>query len=166
MDAQFSVNWTIAVPIIAALIGSVLSPTFGYLLNNKISAKGISKTRREAINGKWAGAMVQDMGEPRGVMNYPLRLEMKSNRSVVFGVGRVSFQDDEKNLFVDFNLKGSFFSDRFVRIDYVAADGGSTHFGHFLMELSADAKTLRGFFVGYGVESECLVNGNIKLRKV
>jgi hypothetical protein len=62
-------------------------------------------------------------------------------------------------------MTGGFIFDRFARLEYASKFPGSIWFGAMILELSPDAKELKGNFVAYGAYSQRIVTGPIEFRK-
>lgn len=126
-----------------------------------------SKNSREnTLPGVWEGTTEQDMGDGRGVMEYPFQIDISRERDAFSGLLVIKYEDDIDNLKVELYCRGKFESDNYFRLEYFTTNDYAVHFGYAILRLSGDAKTLEGYFLGVGVESRDIVIGKIKVKKL
>jgi hypothetical protein len=125
----------------------------------------ISSERARALIGTWAGDVLQDHG-PDGA---PLPGKANFKFSIVgkkiqgYRIYRASYGGEEfTSTFVS---SGGFLHDRFIRFNYNSEVSGVVQFGSIILEMSNDTKSLEGRFLGFGVVTNGLVFGTLRMKK-
>lgn len=123
----------------------------------------VSRKRRRAISGRWEGESQQNSGPSGGPETLPLTMKMEVFWfRIIRGTGEYRLPDGTVS---EFKCRGGFLYDRFLRVHYDSVEDSIVQFGSVVMELSSDAKSLTGNFVGFGVDSQKIVHGLLKLQK-
>lgn len=157
----------IAKAIIAG-IAVVLSALLTLLLKEYFDRKrasdkyeNLEKSISEAVNGKWKGYFEQTFGENNVSIELMLDLKVSLSGSIT-GKAKVPYQGE----IYDIDVKGGFYSQRFLKMDYENSNKAILQFGAFVFKLSDDSQKLIGYFVGYGHKSGKIIGGNAKVEKV
>jgi hypothetical protein len=125
---------------------------------------------REAITGTWRGKLHMS-DHPWKVLRAEFTLSLKASRKIVTGNARLSIttirpgKDTQEEFTNEIVLRGGFFADRFVRLEYRNAKHAILQFGSLMLRLSDDAADLNGKFIGYGAFSKTMLTGSLDLTK-
>lgn len=157
----------ITIAIIAAS-ASIFSTTSGILLKQYFDQKkendkyaSLEDHIKDAVTGKWKGYFDQTLDENH--FKYQVTLDLKvSSKGSLIGKAKVPFEDE----IFDINVKGGFYTGRFLKMDYENSDKAIQQFGAFVLNLSSNNKKLTGFFVGFGHITERIMGGIAVLEKV
>jgi len=141
---------TIVAPIITLVVKGTLE---------RLRHVAIPLSRQRSLRGTWTGTVSYD--SPSELTRHSVRTEFSATKRIVRG--RATYRSDGGDASLCF--KGSFISDRFMQGEYTNEAEQVINFGTILFELSADARSLKGKFVGYGRVTEDIVTGNINLEK-
>lgn len=154
-------------PVIAGLITAlaiVVSPIVAFMytkFHEERNLQPLAADRKKALTGHWRGKSVQ----PSMTSDMDVRLEVA--RKKVKGLAELRFQFDGQERRVSLKLDGGFLHDRFLKLDYAKKESdGAIQFGALVVELSEDARSLRGKYAGYGSMTRDIVSGTIELEKV
>ncbi len=157
--------------IIAALIGgafALLAPIITVALSKAHERRAfekISEDRRAALAGKWTGIAHQEVGPKGKPLDIAITLELGADKKIVTGTLHFRAKIGGSEFHRTFHLTGGFIHQRFLMIRYSNTESTVVEFGNMTFELSADSKTLRGRYLGYGALSERLVYGELSLCK-
>jgi hypothetical protein len=119
----------------------------------------ISRSRRDALIGKWQGTVNQPPS------NATVTIYLNASRKKITGKADLNINFQGQPYFITLVFTGGFFHDRFLKLDYRNTNRGTIQFGAMLLELPAHPVTMTGQYVGYGSLSEGFVSGNILLTK-
>lgn len=154
--------------IIVAIIGgfcTILSPILTLLFKSYLENRqfiSLSANRRKAIYGLWKGKTIQNRGPQGQPIEAELTLNLMPKKRLVKGEAEVRWQQITMRI----NVEGGFYNDFFIRLNYHSADEAQLNFGVLFLKLSANSKILKGKLIGYGSESEALIDGETVLNKV
>jgi|SRR5262245_3883744 len=149
---------------IIAILGAVCtlaSPIIALLVKEKRQNRlleTITSSRRKAIEGNWKITCIQEIkgeGVPDGFTG---TLSFEAGQKIV--KGKIAYEHYKRGPAV-LNLKGGFYNDRFLKLEYENEIYRVIQFGVIILELSANGSTLRGRLLGFGADSEMLVTGKI-----
>jgi hypothetical protein len=150
---------------IIAGIATILSAIIALLLKEyfdkkKEPYKKIDEQIKDAVHGRWKGSFQQVLNDTHQTFDLELDIRV-SNTGSLTGKAKYPY----KNEIIDINIKGGFYSERFLKMDYENSNKAIMQFGSFVFKLSDDAKILTGYFVGYGHISGKVIGGNAVLNK-
>jgi hypothetical protein len=150
--------------IIIAILGAVCtlaSPIIALLIKEKRQNRllqTITSSCRKAIEGNWKLTCIHEIkgeGIPDGFTGV---LSFEAGQKIV--KGKIAYENYKRGPTV-LKLKGGFYNDRFLKLEYENEVYRIIQFGVIILELSANGSTLRGRLLGYGPESEMLVTAKI-----
>jgi hypothetical protein len=163
--------------IIAAIVGGAFSMLVAYItwllgrrppeLDGYINA---SSDRVEAIKGRWQGTLLQP-DYPGGGIDSKVEMNFDIQRRIVIGTGRIATEFDSARhgrsgpASVNLNIRGVFFNDQFLKIDYRNASPSVLQFGAMILVLDPTAESLDGHFIGYGSHAKAIVTGRVALKR-
>lgn len=144
--------------ILAAVITLLLKEYFD---RRKERYEKVDSRIRDVVYGKWKGYFEQTLeGSPQTIL---LEMELKvSSSGNITGKAKFPFKSETYEV----NIKGGFYSQRFLKMDYENSDKAILQFGAFIFRLSDSAKKLTGYFVGHGHLTGNIIGGNATLEKV
>jgi hypothetical protein len=145
-------------------IGTVTAPVFTLLIKATIDNPGtlvIHKSRRDALKGTWIGRTDQERGPDGNPLSVTIVTSFTPNRRFISMTGTVEYNNRTMRM----RAKGFLISDNYLRVEYTSVEREVQNFGVMFLQLSADAKRLRGRMVGYGSASEAIVSGATQLEK-
>ena len=144
--------------ILSALITLFLKEYFD---RKKEGYEQVDGRIKDVIYGKWKGTFEQTLNG--NLHSIELQFDLKvTNSGAITGKVKVPYGTET----FDLNIKGGFYSQRFLKMDYENADRAILQFGSFVFKLSDSAKKLTGYFVGYGHLSQKIIGGDAVLEKV
>lgn len=146
---------------LCTLISSIVTIFIKKYIENR-GLKSSSVRRQRALKGVWSGEINQTAFFEHKNKSYPIKIEINPHRKEVFGYASWSIDGFENKV----DIKGHYYNERFLAVEYRNVDINKVHFGFLILELSADNESLRGEFLGYGSKSERLISGKMTLRKV
>ncbi len=132
---------------------------FEFLTKSKFDY--VSSPRKSAIDGSWAGTVVQDNGINGSDMKTFLNVNLKLNGFFVKGTATIHW--DDKSILVD--CSGGFINENIIRVSYSANDKSLLYYGVSLLELSPDSKKLEGRIIGYGHLINQMISGKVRISK-
>lgn len=147
-----------AATIISAIITVLLKD---YLDRRKENYKKQSDQRRRIISGTWKGTYEQLLNEKLITIDIVMELKI-SSRGTITGIAKVAYE----NYSFQVVIKGGFYSDDFLKMDYENSDRSVVQFGSFVFRLASNAKNIKGCFVGFGHINERIISGQATLDKV
>lgn len=124
-----------------------------------------SKARRAAALGSWRGEVNQRVGADHTPRGGKCVLELESRRGHIVGTGDFDFRFNRKSVQLKFDVSGSLWYDRYLKLDYKNANEDAIQFGSIILELNDEGAELAGRFLGYGSISRMIVDGEISLSK-
>lgn len=151
---------------IIAGIATILSAAFTIIISEYLDQrkyKKVKKEVREAINGKWKGIIQQTLNDNLQVFDADITFKVLSSGAIT-GIAKVPNPINNEMFFLD--LKGGFYSEWFIKIDYESANKAILQFGTFIFRLSYDAARLEGYFNGHGHISGKIIAGPAYFEKV
>lgn len=131
-----------------------------YLGRRKENYRKQSDERRKKISGRWNGKYQQVFEGNEVTIQINIELKVLS-RGAINGIGNVSYGRYSFQV----NIKGGFYLDDFLKLEYENSDKGIIQFGSFVLKLSSNAKEIKGHFVGYGHITEAIISGPVSLSK-
>lgn len=147
---------------IATILASVITLLLKeYFDRRKARYEKVADKIRDAVYGKWKGSFEQTLESQPINIEMDIELKVSSSGSIT-GKAKFPFRDETWEV----SIKGGFYSERFLKLDYENVNRAILQFGAFIFRLSDDAKTLKGCFIGYGHISEKIIGGNAVLKKV
>ena len=123
----------------------------------------MSRARRRALGGTWAGYLNQDVGAPFNDGN--IRMRLKCGWRTIHGTGEYELVVNGATVAAEFRFSGGFRFDRFVMLEYKNAKDHVVQFGAVVLELSDESDCLAGRYAGYGSISKTPVSGAMSLRR-
>ena len=147
-----------AASIISAIITVLLKE---YLEIRKQNYKKQSDERRRIISGTWKGTFEQTLNEK--LVKLEIIMELKAtSRGAITGKAKSSYKNDSFQV----AIKGGFYSDDFLKMEYENVDRSVVQFGSFVFRLASNPKIMKGYFVGYGHISEMIISGPAVFYKI
>lgn len=152
--------------IVAAIISgsvAILAPIITYVVTRMYDNRELRqiKGRQKAISGTWHGTIAQEIDG--NLANINLSITFTAGKKIVEGIAE--FISPMTGLPVKLNFTGGFHNDYFIKFDYTNPDETVIQFGSCIVRLSDDGKTLKGKYVGYGANTNQIVNGIVDLKK-
>ena len=128
----------------------------------------ISPFFKQALYGEWEGYFSQSSllsGYPPDI---PLKVSLNkfSKKRIEGNASYLRSDGSEVNLYIKGGLYNTRSSTRFITIEYQNTIKTVDQYGFAIMELSSNAQKMNGHFLGWGLETEALIQGPIKLTKV
>lgn len=158
--------------IIAGIIGGVCTIAAAFVTYflttrpERASRQPISKTRKEALIGRWEGTLDQPEGPTGKPVTYSVVAQSKVKRKTVEVSLTLEYElDGEKYRGLEYEATGSYLHNRFLKLDYAFSDRSVIQFGAILLEHNDLGDALDGYLVGYGAVKRGLITGNVKLEK-
>jgi len=146
--------------VIATLVSPFVVLWFQQQRENS-SLSFISKNRRSSLTTKErVGTVTPDSH----VSQEPFAIKAKFICKGKVVSSFITYQGD-KGEEIQINLKGGFYDNRFLKLDYADNDPCIIQFGIMLFELNAEANLLAGRYLGYGRQSQKINSGEIVLQK-
>ncbi len=145
--------------IISAIIAGVF--LLLSILLSKVSLNRNKNSRRIGINGTWKGQVYQYVspyGEP---IEYPITMNFQVNNSNITGSISYEFENDPMTILIE----GHFRDDSMAFFTYEDRDMLVIRWGAIGCEFTADAKVLRGAFMGYAAEISGFTTGTFEAKK-
>ena len=144
--------------VVAAIIGgcaAVAAPVITLLVK-----KALDERRLRPVPARWARALPGNWDgtvQEAGLSPYKITLNFELRGKLIKGTGTFETRTIE--------VTGSFYDDRFLRLDYKNKDPAIIQYGLAILELLPTANKLEGKFLGYGPIAKRLVAGGITLEK-
>lgn len=141
--------------------GVVIGNLLNHALNNRFQA--VDKHRRVILTGKWQGEVQDEIdGAPA---KFELSVELTAKWTSIKGEAKATYSYQENSTKATLEIQGRFLYDKFFQMEYKNNDPSKLQFGSATFELSADGRTMVGQYVGYGLLTQNLVSGNVRLNK-
>lgn len=122
-----------------------------------------ANSRITVMNGVWKGIVHQHIYVNDEPLDYPVEFKLKVSAKGNFnGTVTLFFPVGE----FDFKLTGGFLYERFIQFSYYGTDPGIIQFGAAVLELNASGKSMSGKWVGYGAQSQSIVDGEVLVNKM
>ena len=159
-------------PIIVALIAggfAVVAPIVTFVITRSYENRflqPISSRRAGALVGTWEGDAHQEFGADGQPFDAKVTFKFTVTGKKIQGQGIYRMRDGAQDIITTFIFSGGFLHERFIRFDYNPEAADTVQFGSIILELSNDAKSLKGRYLGYGVRTNGLVYGTVDLKKV
>lgn len=165
----------------AAVTAALITGTFGFatgiatsvgtpFIKDRIEGArriGISDWLQRRMTGRWEGLAHQDPG-PGGKQIHDeairVSLNLTAGKRVIKGSLRIETRIEGVERVSDYDVRGGFFRDWFVLMNYIPQDD-STQFGSILLRVNEQADVLEGKYVGYGKFTQSVVSGSTKVEK-
>ena len=144
--------------IISAIITLLLKEYFDR--RKETEYEKVKSQIRDAVYGNWKGHYKQTLNGNMLSINLSMDLKVSST-GVITGKAKVPYGDETFEL----DIKGGFYSERFLKMDYENQNKSVLQFGAFIFKLSDNSKRLAGNFVGSGHVSGDIIGGNAILEK-
>ena len=165
--------------IYAAIIGGIattaaalLSPIVSKYIDRKKKEKYtpiVSLNIKQALVGRWVGFLDQKIGKEQFLNKHKAILTIDFNSSDVHGKLEMYISDSESKRNLNpvsyLHIANVIIDGTILKMDYVNKKATVVHLGTIYGELSANGNRIIGKFLGYGLESEMLVSGNIFFEK-
>ena len=151
---------------VGTIAGSVITWLLTRLLDGRPRLPILGQERRMALEGTWNGKIRQRQGPIREVIISDWAMKARKRR--IEGAASLHINRDGKTITIFLKITGALIHGRYFRVEYRGAYQGREDFVQFgvgIMELSLDAHTLKGFFVGIGPITEGLIYGTAELKK-
>lgn len=154
--------------LLAGIIGgtcTIISPLvveFLKRLNEKSPLLHVNKARRDSLRGRWIGLVSYEDGQKYNLNDHRIVFEVQPGRKIFKAQGTYTTEGGITSI----KLKGGFYHDRFLKLEFENKASHIMHFGYVLFELSADSRTLQGKFTSYGRVSENIISGSTVMEKV
>jgi hypothetical protein len=155
----------IVISVFSTLVGGAIAG-IGRAFWDRIPYQTISHARAKALRGHWEG-VVQELGNKASVAPSQVSISFEFKPGAWRRVGGkstfASLVPERGQIINDY--KGGFYQDQYLMMDYRKHDAGVTGFGAVILELSADSRTLEGYFVGYSSHNARLFVSDVTLHK-
>jgi len=152
--------------VVAAWIGggfSIVGPIATFFAMKAYEGRflePLQADRKRALAGQWRGTIVQTS------LMSDLSVSLEVSGRKITGAAELRFVLKGQDRHLVLRLVGGFLHDKFLKLDYTKKNNdGSIQFGSLIVELSSDARTLHGEYVGYGSITNAIVSGAISLSK-
>jgi|CXWL01.1.fsa_nt_gi hypothetical protein len=134
----------------------------------------LTPERQRSMEGKWRGAITQvpltstsganppspDTPSP---LAYAVEFYFKSGLRRI--TGKIIVTSPNSNAIRNYTFSSGFIHDQYLSLEYQTSDSGSIAFGSAVLTLDLQGRTLNGFFIGIGDESNGFVSGHVTLHK-
>jgi hypothetical protein len=163
--------------ILAAVIGGVFSVAAAcltWLLSRRPPEIGgfadVPPQRIEGVHGTWVGTLLQPE-YPGGPVKARLEMRLQVKRGTIVGTieARVEFDPEAHGISykiaLELKVRGGFYSDSLVKLDYRNTTPGVLQFGTLVMRVNARSSRMSGRLVGYGSYAEQVIYGTVDLEK-
>jgi hypothetical protein len=153
-------------PVIAAVITAttnILNTLITIFVKKNLDNKplvSVPQRRRESVKGDWIGTVTPDPS----LNQSPFDISIEFNTVSIQLEGKISYVSTTDHR-VNLQFKGSFYDRDYLRLEYKNADQAAIQFGVLILKLSADATQIHGNYVGYGVEKQDIVLGQVVLHR-
>ena len=164
--------------VVGTILGSVTTWLLTRWLDKEPPGPIIGEERRAALEGAWKGSVTQRQGPVRKFELPDWVLVVRKGRiegkSSIKGVRNIpgdsshGISPKDQAITIPVNITGELLNDRFLKVEYRGKqqDGvGAIHFGYCLLELSMDAHTLKGSYIGIGPIAGQIIYGQMELHK-
>ena len=157
--------------IIASIIGAIA--TIVAVIISPFIVSGIGKRKKEKFTpistladkqllyGRWIGVYDQKSGKEEFQNEHKAIILFTPNSEDLSGTIKLSLYGNSEKI-VDLYLVNTILEDRVFKSDYVNKNVKALHFGTILGEVSGNGNEINGKFLGYGIDSERVIVGNIK----
>lgn len=132
------------------------------LIRLLINIEHEATSRVGTVNGTWKGTIHQDHYMGGGQIEYPVELKLKVSDKGKFE-GSVSIVLPPGDSY--FRLTGGFLYEHFIQFSYHSTDPGTIQFGASVLELNPVGDQMRGKWIGFGAQSQAIVNGEVWVAK-
>jgi hypothetical protein len=153
----------VASEVIAALIGGGIVGV-GKAVRDRIPYQTVSRARARALKGHWEGT-VQPVDKSAGAAPLPISFTFSAVAWKRVRADSKFISPDPVRGEVINDYKGGFYQHRYLLMDYRKRDRGINGCGAVLLELSADSRTLKGYFLGYSSHQAKLFVSEVTLVK-
>jgi hypothetical protein len=148
--------------VVGTIVGAVSAGVVRDRLERRRSIfKNLPPARRDAISAHWVGNVDQEKGPKGESIEFPIEFYLSTNGTEVKGTGHFEWEDRLTELLI----LGGYIDDYYLKLEYKDADPMILRYGTIIFEISPDASTIEGWFVGYAAEMKGLIHGEIKMRK-
>ena len=161
-----SIDNTILASIIGA-IATVLAVIISPFIIQRVEKRKKNKfvpistlADKELLYGRWLGYYDQKTGKEEFQTKYKVIMVFTQNSDDLSGVSDIWVFGEEKKPF-KFYITNTVLEDRIFKSDYINKNIKALHFGTLFGKVSGDGKEINGKFLGYGINSERFVSGNI-----
>jgi hypothetical protein len=159
--------------VLAAIIGAlgtIAAAVVTWFLTSSLDKQprfpALGKERRKALEGTWSGLIRQRQGPIRSI-EIP-NWEMKAGRRHIEGTVTLQVTHETKTITISLKTIGALIHGRYFKVEYrgfYQGDADFLQFGVGILELSMDAHSLKGSFVGIGPIAERIIDGWVELKK-
>jgi hypothetical protein len=151
--------------ILLAIGAAAIGAATTFFLDTFFKNKNFRKPKfynKQALVGKWAGNVEQKHNEM--LISYYVELDFKIS---LWGsvIGIVNIPKNEYFDSFNVSVKGGFFTDRILKLEYENEETPALQFGGMVLQLSGTGKSLEGCLVGYGSISEKIITGKVVFHK-
>jgi hypothetical protein len=156
------------IPVIAAIISSsvaIIAPITTYIFTKKWGNRDIQwpDKGRQAIVGTWVGSLIQLVNDQE--TSIPIEISYSLKGKVIEGDGEYQRPEPIEPGRIKLKFTGGFTYDRYVKFDYKNTDESIKQFGCYIAYLKPDGRSLIGRYVGYGINTEGILHGQLALTK-
>ncbi|MGL4631019.1 MAG: hypothetical protein ACRCVT_07415 [Leadbetterella sp.] len=144
--------------IFASILTVVLKEYFD---TRKLTYEKVEKRIKEIVTGRWKGSFEQIYNNQLTKFEVSLELKVDYNGKIS-GKAQIPWVN---NSLIEVVLKGGFYSQRFLQMDYENIDKAIMQFGSYILKLSDNAEKLEGNFVGYSQHTGKIINGSANYDK-
>jgi Predicted nucleotide-binding protein containing TIR-like domain len=123
-----------------------------------------------ALPGRWIGKINQDANPNWPATEYDWDSNLESDGKYI--VGKFTLQVASPGVAIEgwpkvleFNARGTFVHERFLKMEYDYIDATAIQLGLLLLELNNQSTKMRGRFLGFGALSQQLTSGSVNLEK-
>lgn len=143
----------------ATLLAPIGALTVKKIWDNK-NISSISSARKKAISRTWDGSFIHDPNtkENKAV---PVQFSLSSQGKIVKGTARYN---DSTLGETEVMLRGGFYSDSLLKLDFRNSHEHKLHFGVMILQLNANSDQLEGSLVSYGRDPDGIFTSQIDLR--
>jgi hypothetical protein len=155
-------NDTIAILGCAAtLISPIITIYVQKYITEKTRYKAIEPDKRNAVDGLWEGHFTQTLNDKEISPELTLDISVAHTGAIT---GTAKFTYNAK--LVRVKIKGGFYNEYFLKMNYWNPNKHITQFGAFIFEIDYFNNQIKGYFTGYGPESKMVIAGPTQLKKV
>lgn len=151
-----------AMKTIAMALATILAPLVTLAVKRVWDNKNItsiSSARKKAISRTWNGFLWYDANNKKS-KPVPITLYLESKGKIVSGRACYDSSNGETELL----LRGRFYSDSLLKLDFRNSYEHKLHFGVMILELNANSDRMEGANVAYGRSPDGIFTAVIKLK--
>jgi hypothetical protein len=118
-----------------------------------------------SIPGIWKGHNIQTLNNKTDSIFLTMILHIGDDDFIKGDIFADSINSSYNPKEGKFTVVGKYFKSDIIKMDYYNDNQGLVSLGSYILKLSADGKSLKGKFSGYGHKSNDIINGDILFFK-